>query len=159
MTLDVARIRKDFPILAREVHGSRLVYLDSANTSQKPQSVLDAMTEYYERSNANVHRGTYLIAQEALTNVAKHAQAGRVEVDLTVERGALVVRVEDDGQGMPPQPASPVSRHAYGLLGMRERALQLRGQLLVQSSDGGGTRVVATLPWDREVVRGDADEG
>ncbi len=64
-TLDVARIRKDFPILARQVHGTRLVYLDSANTSQKPQSVLDAMTAYYEHSNANVHRGTYLIAQEA----------------------------------------------------------------------------------------------
>jgi cysteine desulfurase / selenocysteine lyase len=64
-TLDVDRIRKDFPILAREVRGTRLVYLDSANTSQKPQSVLDAMDRYYERSNANVHRGTYLIAQEA----------------------------------------------------------------------------------------------
>jgi cysteine desulfurase/selenocysteine lyase len=63
--LDVARIRKDFPILGREVHGTRLVYLDSANTSQKPQSVLDAMDTYYEQSNANVHRGTYLIAQEA----------------------------------------------------------------------------------------------
>lgn len=63
--LDVTRIRKDFPILAREVRGTRLVYLDSANTSQKPQAVLDAMDGYYERSNANVHRGTYLIAQEA----------------------------------------------------------------------------------------------
>lgn len=63
--LDVARIRKDFPILSRDVRGTRLVYLDSANTSQKPQSVLDAMDHYYARSNANVHRGTYLIAQEA----------------------------------------------------------------------------------------------
>ncbi len=63
--LDVAAIRKDFPILSREVHGTRLVYLDSANTSQKPQAVLDAMQAYYEQSNANVHRGTYLIAQEA----------------------------------------------------------------------------------------------
>ena len=63
--LDVTRIRKDFPILSREVRGTRLVYLDSANTSQKPQAVLDAMDRYYELSNANVHRGTYLIAQEA----------------------------------------------------------------------------------------------
>lgn len=63
--LDVAAVKKDFPILAREVHGGRLVYLDSANTSQKPQSVLDAIQTYYERSNANVHRGTYLIAEEA----------------------------------------------------------------------------------------------
>ena len=63
--LDVARIKKDFPILDREVRGRRLVYLDSANTSQKPRAVLDAIQTYYERSNANVHRGTYLIAEEA----------------------------------------------------------------------------------------------
>ena len=63
--LDVAAIKKDFPIFEREVHGDRLVYLDSANTSQKPRSVLDAMNTFYERSNANVHRGTYLIAEEA----------------------------------------------------------------------------------------------
>jgi len=64
-TLDVGRVRKDFPILEREVRGRRLVYLDSANTSQKPRPVLDAMDRYYEQSNANVHRGTYLIAEEA----------------------------------------------------------------------------------------------
>jgi cysteine desulfurase/selenocysteine lyase len=63
--LDIAAIKKDFPILDREVHGHRLVYLDSANTSQKPRAVLDAMERYYEHSNANVHRGTYLIAEEA----------------------------------------------------------------------------------------------
>jgi len=63
--LDVSAIKKDFPILEREVHGGRLVYLDSANTSQKPRAVLDAMGQYYEHSNANVHRGTYLIAEEA----------------------------------------------------------------------------------------------
>ena len=65
MSLDVETIRKDFPILTREVHGTRLVYLDSANTSQKPHAVLDAIARYYEHSNANVHRGTYLIAEEA----------------------------------------------------------------------------------------------
>jgi cysteine desulfurase/selenocysteine lyase len=63
--LDVAALKKDFPILEREVHGGRLVYLDSANTSQKPRAVIDAMERYYEQSNANVHRGTYLIAEEA----------------------------------------------------------------------------------------------
>ncbi len=63
--LDTERIKKDFPILDRQVHGKRLVYLDSANTSQKPRTVLDALDEYYEHSNANVHRGTYLIAEEA----------------------------------------------------------------------------------------------
>ncbi len=64
-SLDVSAVKKDFPILERQVHGGRLVYLDSANTSQKPRAVLDAMAGYYEQSNANVHRGTYLIAEEA----------------------------------------------------------------------------------------------
>ena len=65
MTLDVARIKADFPILKRQVHGKRLVYLDSAATSQKPIPVLDAMDRYYREYNANVHRGVYTIAEEA----------------------------------------------------------------------------------------------
>jgi cysteine desulfurase/selenocysteine lyase len=66
--LDVERIRKDFPILERRVgpNGDRpMVYLDSANTSQKPRQVIDAITEYYERHNANLYRAVYTIAEEA----------------------------------------------------------------------------------------------
>jgi cysteine desulfurase / selenocysteine lyase len=66
MTLEVARIRKDFPILDRTVRGGRpLIYLDSANTSQKPRQVIDAMTEFYERHNANIHRANHELAEEA----------------------------------------------------------------------------------------------
>jgi len=65
-SLDVPRIRKDFPILSRTVRGGRpLVYLDSAATSQKPTSVLDAERDYYETSNAAVHRGAHQLAEEA----------------------------------------------------------------------------------------------
>src|SRR3954452_21871409 len=67
MTLDVEAIRKDFPILAREVHGVPLVYLDSANTSQKPQVVLDTLTEFYARHNANVARAVHTLGSEATT--------------------------------------------------------------------------------------------
>ena len=64
--LDVPRIRKDFPILSRTVRGDRpLVYLDSAATSQKPTAVLDAEREFYETSNAAVHRGAHQLAEEA----------------------------------------------------------------------------------------------
>lgn len=76
--LDVGRIKKDFPILDRRVRDQRLVYLDSANTSQKPRAVLDAIEAYYERSNANVHRGTYLIAEEATAALeGARAKVGR----------------------------------------------------------------------------------
>ena len=62
---DLARIRADFPILARELHGQSLAYLDSASTSQKPQQMLDAMTRFYSTSNANVHRGVYTLGVES----------------------------------------------------------------------------------------------
>jgi cysteine desulfurase/selenocysteine lyase len=66
MTYDVKRIRLDFPILEREVRaGVRLVYLDSTATSQKPASVLEAMDTFYRRSNANIHRGVHVLAEEA----------------------------------------------------------------------------------------------
>ena len=66
MTLDVARIRKDFPILDRTVRDGRpLAYLDSANTSQKPRQVIDAITEFYERHNANIHRASHQLGEEA----------------------------------------------------------------------------------------------
>jgi cysteine desulfurase/selenocysteine lyase len=64
--LDTARIREDFPILLREVHpGVRLIYLDSTATSQKPASVIEAMDQYYRRTNANIHRGVHTLAEEA----------------------------------------------------------------------------------------------
>jgi cysteine desulfurase/selenocysteine lyase len=65
MALDVATIKKDFPILDQQVHGRRLVYLDSASSSQKPVAVIEAMSHYYETTHANVHRGVYAIAEEA----------------------------------------------------------------------------------------------
>ena len=66
MTFDVARIRKDFPILDRRIRGGQpLVYLDSANTSQKPRQVIDAMTDFYEKHNANIHRASHQLGEEA----------------------------------------------------------------------------------------------
>ena len=67
MTFDVARIRADFPILSREVNGHPLVYLDSANTSQKPVQVLDAMRRHQELHNGNVSRSVHTLGTEATT--------------------------------------------------------------------------------------------
>ncbi|MET7028859.1 cysteine desulfurase [Sediminicola luteus] len=63
--MDVLKIRKDFPILQREVNGKPLVYLDNAATSQTPQQVIDVIVDYYSRYNANIHRGVHTLSQEA----------------------------------------------------------------------------------------------
>lgn len=65
MTLDIQKIRNDFPILNRKVNGNPLIYFDNAASSQKPQLVLDAITDYYHKFNANVHRGIHTLSQEA----------------------------------------------------------------------------------------------
>ena len=62
---DVDKIRADFPILKREVHGKPLVYFDNAATSQTPQVVIDAIVDYYSNYNANIHRGVHTLSQEA----------------------------------------------------------------------------------------------
>ncbi len=62
---DVEKIREDFPVLSREVHGKPLVYLDNAATSQKPRAVIEALVDYYETYNANVHRGVHTLSMEA----------------------------------------------------------------------------------------------
>ncbi len=85
---DVARIAADFPILARPTsRGKRLVYLDSAATSQKPRAVIDALVRYYEDYNANIHRGVYEIAARATdeyelarAKVARFVGAGESEI-------------------------------------------------------------------------------
>ena len=63
--LDVQRIRKDFPVLERQVYGKSLVYLDNAATSQKPRQVIDALVRYYETYNANIHRAVHALGEEA----------------------------------------------------------------------------------------------
>ncbi len=63
--LDIARIRADFPILQREIHGKPLVYLDTAASAQRPRQVIDAVSNFYAEHNANIHRGVHQLSQEA----------------------------------------------------------------------------------------------
>lgn len=83
MTLDAAAIRSDFPVLEREVNGRPLVFLDSAASSQKPRQVVEAMSEYYYRHHANVHRGAHVLSVEAtaLYEEARAAVAAFVGAD------------------------------------------------------------------------------
>jgi len=71
---DVAKIRRDFPILNQRVHGKPLVYLDNAATTQKPQAVIDAMVRSYAEENANIHRGVHLLSERA-TRLYEDARA------------------------------------------------------------------------------------
>lgn len=86
----------------------------------------------------------YRIAQEALANVVRHANATAIEVSLTTTGAALVLRIRDDGQGIPPQKVN--DPRSLGLLGMRERAELLGGSVSIDSRRGEGTIVTATLP-------------
>ncbi len=85
-TPDWAALRKDFPILDQKVHGKPLIYFDNAATSQKPRAVIDALVHYYERDNANVHRGIHELSNRATqafeaarTRVAKFINARSAE--------------------------------------------------------------------------------
>lgn len=65
MSFDVHKIRKDFPILSQKINGKDLVYFDNAATTQKPQSVIDSLSSYYQTINANIHRGIHTLAEKA----------------------------------------------------------------------------------------------
>jgi signal transduction histidine kinase len=92
-----------------------------------------------------VEAALYRICQEALTNVARHAEAGRVRVRLVATPQEVRLSIEDDGRGFD---ASRVPGDRHGLVGMRERAQMLGGALEVRSSPGGSTRVQASVPLE-----------
>ncbi len=75
MEFDVDRIRKDFPILATQMNGRQLVYLDSAATSQKPRQVINAVARHYRKLNANIHRGIYKLSEEATAEYVASKEA------------------------------------------------------------------------------------
>jgi cysteine desulfurase / selenocysteine lyase len=84
-SLNIPKIRADFPILKRQVHGKRLVYLDNAATTQKPKQVIDAITDYYSNYNANIHRSVHTLAEEA----TEAFEASRQKVKRFVGAGSV----------------------------------------------------------------------
>jgi cysteine desulfurase/selenocysteine lyase len=92
-TVDWPALRKDFPILGQKVHGKPLIYFDNAATSQKPRAVIEALVHYYERDNANVHRGIHELSnrstmafEAARARAAKFVNAGRAD-EIVFTRG------------------------------------------------------------------------
>jgi cysteine desulfurase / selenocysteine lyase len=89
---DVEKIRSDFPILREHVHGRRLVYLDNAATSQKPEAVIDAVANYYRHDNANIHRGVHLLSQRATEEFETARAAVRSFLNARESREIVFVR-------------------------------------------------------------------
>jgi cysteine desulfurase/selenocysteine lyase len=95
---DVRRIREDFPILRQTVHGRPLVYLDNAATTQKPRSVLDALTTYYTEDNANVHRGVHQLSERA--TLAFEAARATIQRFLNARSSSEIVFTRNATEGI-----------------------------------------------------------
>ncbi len=90
--IDTQAIRRDFPILSRQINGKPLVYLDNAATSQKPKQVIKAVSEYYRRHNANVHRGIHTLAEEATNSYEEARKKVARFINARSEREVVFVR-------------------------------------------------------------------
>ncbi len=95
---DIERIREDFPILHQKVHGHELVYLDNAATSQKPKAVIDAVARYYERDNANIHRGVHYLSERATEEFESARKA--VQLFLHAGRPSEIIFVRGATEGI-----------------------------------------------------------
>ena len=104
---------------------------------------------------ADIQAALLRICQESLTNVARHAGATQVEVELALEPASVLLRVRDNGRGFDVEEASRTPRGregGFGISGMRQRARLLNGSLTVRRDGGGGTLVEATIPLAADAV-------
>jgi len=137
-TLDVKKIRPDFPILQRKVHGRRLVYLDNAATTQKPRQVIDSLLDYYSRYNSNVHRSVHTLGEEA-TEAYESSRERVARFVGTAAKGLVFVRGTTE--------ASNLVRFAWG-----EKFVK-RGDTLVTTMMEHHSNIV---PWQLLAKRKDA---
>ncbi len=119
--LDAARLRADFPIFEQEINGKPLAYLNSAATSQKPRAVLDAMTEFYETSYSNVHRGVYTLGERATAGLEGAREKIRAFVNAPTEREIIFVRNATEGLNL--------VAYAYGLARLKPGDVVLATEL------------------------------
>lgn len=112
--------------------------------------------EISESVAAPLRMACFRVAQEAIANVVRHANAHRVDVELIGGAAAITLRVADDGDGFDVDAAVSSPDHGLGLLGMQERVLLLGGEFRIRSQRGGGTEVKAMFPLPREKQKGPA---
>jgi cysteine desulfurase/selenocysteine lyase len=97
-SLDVTAIRKDFPILAQQVHGKPLIYLDNAATSQKPKCVIEALTRFYQMDNANIHRGVHQLSERSTQSY--EVARGKVQRFLNAANSREIIFVRGATEGI-----------------------------------------------------------
>lgn len=150
--------------LAQEAHGQiRELILHLRPTRLEQQGLAATLKEYAQRLAAkegwqltvqiddsvdlppSLREHLFRVAQEALNNISKHADADTVHVTLTAHQDGVLLHIADDGRGF--DPSRPVRPTAVGLIGMRERLESFDGELEVQSREGEGTHVRAFVPW------------
>ena len=139
-TLDAAKLRADFPIFEQEINGHPLSYLDSAATSQKPRVVIDAMTEFYETSNSNVHRGVHTLGERATEALENAREKVRAFVNAPSEREIIFNRNATEGLNL--------VAYAYGLARLGPGDVVLASQLEHHSN---------FVPWQYVANRTGAD--
>src|ERR1044071_3599873 len=108
-SFDWSNLRKDFPILDQKVHGQPLIYFDNAATTQKPRAVLDALRHYYERDNANVHRGIHELSNRA--TAAFEAARSRAAQFINARSAEEIIFTRGTTEGINLVPAAWGSKH------------------------------------------------
>jgi len=130
---------------------------DRFRTTHQVQVDLEDRKYHEARLQSADEMSVYRIVQEALTNIAKHAQAHRVLIRVSTDSESLLVEIQDDGVGFDAGPTWWTAVHGkhFGLLGMRERARGLGAKLTVDSRPGAGTRVLLAIPQTQRETTND----
>ncbi len=148
--LDVERIRADFPILTQMVHGKRVVYLDSAATSQKPRQVIDAVAEVFEEHNANIHRGVYEFSERTTARFEAAREKVARFINAPQAREVIFVRNATEGVNLVAYAwgrdhikagdriVTTVMEHHSGFVPWQQLAKDAGAELAVVDIDGEG---------------------
>ena len=143
---ELRRVAYDLRPLVLDHHGLAPALLTLARRVEQRAGILvEARCEVGGRLRDDVETALYRIAQEALTNVVKHAGASRVRLDVERSSHALTLTVRDDGRGFDPRTVEKLCG-GMGLEGVRQRVVALEGELTIESRPGGGTEIRASIP-------------